>query len=294
MDCIRCMVSGSAPLSPRVMTFFRCILGAPVVEGYGQTEGTAAATIGQADDITTAGHVGGPAGCGQVCLYDVPEMGYKSTDTNHNGIPCVGRGEVCIRGPSVFPGYYKQPDKTKETIDEEGWLHSGDIGLWRPDGNLQIIDRKKNIFKLSQGEYVAPEKIENHLIASPLIGQIMVHGDSLQSCLVALVVPDIDACPLWAKDNAPNLANTAKSFADWSSSPELKAAVMADIKRICSEAKLHGFETPKAIYLVPEAFTVENDLMTPTFKLKRQQVRERYRVEIDNVYDELPKPRSKL
>lgn len=151
LDGVRFMVSGSAPLSLNVMTFFRCLLGVPVVEGYGQTEGTASATIGHVDDIATVGHVGGPTGCTEVVLVDVPEMGYTKDDTNHRGQPCQGRGEIWIRGPNVFLGYYKDEAKTKETIDKEGWLHTGDIGLWTMQGQLQIIDRKKNIFKLSQG-----------------------------------------------------------------------------------------------------------------------------------------------
>ena len=151
MDHLRFMVSGSAPLSKPVMTFFRCLLGVPVVEGYGQTEGTAAATISHPGDIATVGHVGGPTGTTEICLFNVPEMGYLANDTNHRGEPCRGRGEICVRGPNVFLGYYQEEDKTKETIDSEGWLHSGDIGLWTLQGQLQIIDRKKNIFKLSIG-----------------------------------------------------------------------------------------------------------------------------------------------
>lgn len=151
LDHIRFMVSGSAPLSKPVMTFFRCLLGVPVVEGYGQTEGSAAATISHPDDIRTVGHVGGPTGATEICLYNVPEMGYMGTDTDHRGQPCQGRGEICVRGPNVFLGYYQEEEKTRETIDEEGWLHSGDIGLWTLQGQLQIIDRKKNIFKLSIG-----------------------------------------------------------------------------------------------------------------------------------------------
>jgi long-chain acyl-CoA synthetase len=181
LDCIRFMVSGSAPLSPNVMTFFRCLLGVPVMEGYGQTEGSAAATISHPEDVGSVGHVGGPVDCVEVVLMDVPEMGYLSTgklcklserilafivlfvgflimsgfqfnsDTSHQGEPCRGRGEICVRGPNVFKGYYKDEEKTKETIDEEGWLHSGDVGLWTMEGQLKIIDRKKNIFKLAQG-----------------------------------------------------------------------------------------------------------------------------------------------
>ena len=190
MDHLRFMVSGSAPLSAPVMTFFRCLLSIPVLEGYGQTEGSAAATLSHPDDLSTIGHVGGPTGCTEIKLVDVPEMGYLHTDTMHrNNQPCVGRGEIWVRGPNVFKGYYKDEEKTKETLSDDGFLKSGDIGLWTVNGCLQIIDRKKNIFKLSQGEYVAAEKIENVLLQSLLIGQCFVYGDSLQSCLVAIIVP---------------------------------------------------------------------------------------------------------
>jgi long-chain acyl-CoA synthetase len=151
MDQVRLLVSGSAPLSNKVMLFYRCMLGVPVIEGYGQTEGAAATCISHPEDMMTAGHVGGPTGSCEIVLVDVPEMGYLQTDTDHKGQPCQGRGEIWVRGPVVFKGYYKDEEKTKETVCEEGWLHSGDIGLWTTQGQLQIIDRKKNIFKLSQG-----------------------------------------------------------------------------------------------------------------------------------------------
>ena len=125
-------------------------------------------------------------------------MGYLHTDTVHaDGQPCEGRGEICVRGKNVFAGYYKDPEKTAECLGSDGWLHSGDIGLWRPDGALQIIDRKKNIFKLAQGEYVAPEKIENILLQSVLVAQVFVHGDSFQTSLVAVVVPDEETVRQW-------------------------------------------------------------------------------------------------
>jgi long-chain acyl-CoA synthetase len=150
-DHVRVMVSGSAPLSKTVMNFYRVLLGNPVLEGYGQTEGAACSTLSHPEDMKTAGHVGSPNPACEIVLADVPEMGYLQTDTNHKGQPCQGRGEIWVRGPLVFQGYYKDPEKTRETVDDEGWLHSGDIGLWTAEGTLQIIDRKKNIFKLAQG-----------------------------------------------------------------------------------------------------------------------------------------------
>eukprot|EP00521_Asterionellopsis_glacialis_P007005 CAMPEP_0195281536 /NCGR_PEP_ID=MMETSP0707-20130614/807_1 /TAXON_ID=33640 /ORGANISM="Asterionellopsis glacialis, Strain CCMP134" /LENGTH=675 /DNA_ID=CAMNT_0040340435 /DNA_START=73 /DNA_END=2100 /DNA_ORIENTATION=- len=292
MDQVRFMVSGSAPLSESVMTFFRCLLGVPVVEGYGQTEGAAAATVSALEDQSTVGHVGAPTGCCEVVLVNVPEMGYTHRDTHHNGIPCEGRGEIWVRGPNVFVGYYKDDQKTKETVDEDGWLHSGDIGLWTTEGNLQIIDRKKNIFKLAQGEYVAPEKIENILIRSSLVGQSFVHGDSLQTCLVSVIVPDEEPVRAWAASVGGDLSKL--SMGELCQNPLLKNAIMNDIQRLSEENGLHGFETPKAVHLEPELFTPENDLVTPTFKLKRNKLRDHYEKEIADMYASVPPPPSKL
>lgn len=274
------------------MIFYRCLLGVPVVEGYGQTEGSAAATISNPFDVGTVGHVGGPTGVVEIALYDIPEMGYLHTDRAHRGTPCQGRGEICIRGPNVFKGYYKDEEKTKETIDSEGWLHSGDVGLWRLDGALQIIDRKKNIFKLSQGEYVAPEKIENILMRSQLIAQCFVYGDSLQTSLVAIVVPDEDAVRSWAESAAPEMINA--SFESFCKTDLLKSTLLNAITELSTQARLQGFETVKAIYLEPSMFSVENDLLTPTFKLKRQKIRDTHEKEITALYASIRPPRSKL
>ena len=224
---------------------------------------------------------------------DVPEMGYLHTDKEHQGQPCQGRGEICIRGPSVFNGYYKDEAKTKGTIDDEGWLHSGDIGLWRPDGNLQIVDRKKNIFKLAQGEYVAPEKIENILGRCGLIGQCFVYGDSFQSSLVAIIVPDEEPTLFWARQQG-DASLAGASFATLCQSPALKEAILSDIRRLSKESKLTGFETVKAVHLEATPFSAENDLLTPTFKLKRQKAKERYEEVIRNLYAGMQPPRSKL
>jgi long-chain acyl-CoA synthetase len=111
-------------------------------------------------DHASLGHVGGPLASNEIKLVSVPDLGYKVSDTKHGeeigadgkvikvGIPCSGRGEVCVRGPNVFPGYYKDPVNTAEALDKDGWLHTGDIGLWDERGHLKIIDRKKNMFKV--------------------------------------------------------------------------------------------------------------------------------------------------
>lgn len=290
MDCLRFMISGSAPLSSSVMNFWRCVLGVPVVEGYGQTEGTAAATISSPDDMATVGHVGGPVSCVEIVLEDVPEMGYLNTDSQHRSDPCCGRGEILIRGPNVFKGYYKEDAKTREAIDEDGWLHSGDIGLWTPDGCLAIIDRRKNIFKLAQGEYVAAEKIENVLIQVPHIGQVFVYGDSYQSFLVAVVVPDEEVVMQWIAKKGIQKSNFIESCRD----PSLKTEILGQIKACSKKNGLHGFETVRDIYIEHEPFSDVNGLVTPTFKLKRPQLKDRYETEISGMYSKFPSIESKL
>ena len=167
---LRLMVVGSAPLATNVINLVRCALGAVIVEGYGQTECTAPCTLTFPGDYE-AGHVGPPIAACAVKLVDVAEMEYYA---------CNGEGEICVKGPTVFHGYLNDREKTDEVLDSNGWLHTGDIGKWMENGTLKIIDRKKHIFKLSQGEYIAPEKLENIFIRSPFVAQIFVHGESLK------------------------------------------------------------------------------------------------------------------
>ena len=292
-DRVRIMATGSAPIAPHVMEFLRAAFGCCVIEGYGQTECAGVACVTQAAQQHTLGHVGGPMVCNEVRLESVPEMEYLVTDTLHGhvekdgqvlqqGLRCDGRGEICYRGHNVCAGYYKAPDKTAEAITEDGWLHSGDIGLWDMGGNIRVIDRKKNIFKLSQGEYVAAEKIENIYTQSAFIAQAFVHGDSLQSCLVGIFVPDEEyVVGTWAPAQGKSKDLT---FAQLVEDPALKEAIAADLKRVGKEGKLRGFEVVKAIHLESELWTVENNLLTPTFKLKRKQAKDKYQEAIDAMY----------
>ena len=144
---VRCMFTGSAPISKEVIEFLKVAFCCPVLEGYGQTENTASATITLSTD-PSSGHIGVPAPQCMIKLRDVPSMGYTSEDKP------FPRGEICVKGACVFKGYYKSEEKTKETLGDDGWLYSGDIGQWDEHGRLKIVDRVKNIFKLAQGEYV--------------------------------------------------------------------------------------------------------------------------------------------
>jgi long-chain acyl-CoA synthetase len=138
---VRFMCTGSAPISVDVINFLKVCFCCPMVEGYGSTESCAASCITMPED-NVAGHVGGPVPSIKIKLRDVPEMGYCHQDTP------FPRGEICFAGPSVFPGYFKNPEKNAEAF-HDGWLMSGDVGVIMPNGSVKIIDRAKNIFKLA-------------------------------------------------------------------------------------------------------------------------------------------------
>ncbi|XP_028423758.1 long-chain-fatty-acid--CoA ligase 5 [Perca flavescens] len=269
---VRVMVTGAAPISPSVLNFLRASLGCQIFEAYGQTECTAGCTFTMPGD-STSGHVGVPLPCNVVKLVDVEDMNYFASN---------GEGEVCIKGRNVFKGYLKDPEKTAEALDEDGWLHTGDIGKWLPSGVLKIIDRKKNIFKLAQGEYIAPEKIENVYTRSEPVAQIFVHGDSLQSCLIAIVVPDHDVLPGFAKN-----LGCQGSFEELCKNTEIKRAILSDLIKLGKEAGLKSFEQVKDVYLHPEQFTIENGLLTPTLKAKRNELKSLFKPQIDKLYANL-------
>uniref|UniRef100_A0A4W6G7Y4 Arachidonate--CoA ligase n=1 Tax=Lates calcarifer TaxID=8187 RepID=A0A4W6G7Y4_LATCA len=266
---LRFALTASAPISPAVLSFLRATLGCLIFEGYGQTECTAGCTFSMPGDWS-AGHVGAPLPCAMVKLVDIPDMNYYAKN---------GEGEICIRGPSVFRGYLRDPERTAEALDSDGWLHSGDVGQWLPNGTLRIIDRKKHIFKLSQGEYIAPEKIENVYMRCVPVLQVFVHGDSLQSYLIGIVVPDPEVFVDWAKERG-----FVGSYEELCQNPDVKNAVLEDMKAVGKEAGLKSFEQVKDLHLHPETFSVANGLLTPTLKSRRADIRRVFQEQISSMY----------
>lgn len=171
-------------------------------------------------------------------MKDIPEMSYYNTDPNP-------RGEVCLWGPTVTKGYFKNPEKTAESFHGE-WLRTGDVGMILPNGALKIVDRAKNIFKLSQGEYIAPEKLENVFIQSEWVAQVWIHGDSLHDWVVAFVVLDPDRVKKYVKESGKEFTDEVRN------SEEMKLIVLKDLVKLGSENKFSSLEKPKQITLLME------------------------------------------
>jgi len=263
LDRVTRINTGSAPISAEVLGFYRAVFGVPVCEGYGATEMTCIA-CGTHGYHMKSGHVGGPAVIAEIRLIAIPSMPhYKITDTKHGDLDVRGRGEICVRGPCIMREYYRNPEATKSAIDADGFYMSGDVGALLPDGTLKIIDRKNNIFKLSNGEYVSPETIENKMVRTSLISQAYVHGDPLHARLVAIVVVDPDTALPYAK--AHGLPENVK---DLCANADFYKAVMKDIETTCKNEGLRGFEVPFKVYLEFEPFT-EKNVLTATLKLQR-------------------------
>ncbi|KAI4372100.1 hypothetical protein MLD38_010379 [Melastoma candidum] len=245
---VKIILSGAAPLSSHVEAFLRVVTCSYVMQGYGLTETCAGTFVSLPNEMSMLGSVGPPVPNVDVCLESVPEMGYDA-------LAATPRGEVCVRGKTLFSGYYKREDLTNEVMID-GWFHTGDVGEWQPDGTLKIIDRKKNIFKLSQGEYVAVENLENIYGLVSAIDSIWVYGNSFESF----------------------------------SSLCCKEFIIGELSKIGKENKLKGFEFIKAVHLDPTPFDMERELLTPTYKKKRPQLLKYYQDVIDNMYKAANKP----
>ncbi|KAJ7945044.1 Long chain acyl-CoA synthetase [Quillaja saponaria] len=274
---VRIILSGAAPLSTHVESFLRVVACAHILQGYGLTETCAGSFVSLPNEISMLGTVGPPVPNVDVRLESVPEMGYDALSS-------TPRGEICMRGNTVFSGYYKREDLTKEVLID-GWFHTGDIGEWQPDGSMKIIDRKKNIFKLSQGEYVAVENLENIYGVVSAIDSIWIYGNSFESFLVAVINPNAQALERWAKENG-----VTGDFNSLCENSRAKDYILGELAKVAKEKKLKGFEFIKAVHLDPVPFDMERDLTTPTYKKKRPQLLKYYQNIIDKMYKSGSKP----
>jgi long-chain acyl-CoA synthetase len=254
------MISGSAPLDPDLHQFLRVVFGNNFGQGYGLTETYGTSLVQQEGDLSV-GTCGGCMPTSELCLIDVPDMDYYSTDKPYP------RGELLIRGATVTTGYYKNDEETKKSFTEDGWFRTGDVCSVDEMGRFKIIDRKKNVLKLAQGEYISPERIENVYLGNcPYLGQAYVHGDSSQSSLVAIfgIQPDLFAGFLGKVLGKPHDAADITSLKAAAELPKVKSAVLRELAKVGKKSKFNGYENVKALRLMVEPFTIENELLTPT------------------------------
>ncbi|VAH62231.1 unnamed protein product [Triticum turgidum subsp. durum] len=268
---VRVILSGAAPLATHVEEYLRVVTCAHVLQGYGLTETCAGSFVSLPNQMSMIGTVGPPVPNIDARLESVPDM-------NYDALASTPRGEICIKGETLFSGYYRREDLTEEVL-VDGWFHTGDIGEWQPDGSMKIIDRKKNIFKLSQGEYVAVENLENIYGVVSAIDSIWVYGNSFESFLVAVVNPNKEALESWAEGNG-----TSGDFEALCENPKAKEYILGELSKTGKEKKLKGFEFIRAVHLDPVPFDMERDLITPTYKRKRPQLLKYYQGAIDNMY----------
>jgi len=272
-NSVKILISGSAPISAEVLHFMRVCTGCYVMEGYGATETGGASSV-QIPGETTVGNVGPPFLCTYYKLSDVPEMNLDAKRDN--------RGEICVYGTNIFKGYFKDEEKTKDVLTEDGWYKTGDIGSWDSNGTMKIVDRVKNIFKLQQGEYIAPEKIENIYVRSKYVAQAYVYGNSMKSTLIGVIVPEETIVYEWAKEH-----NLELDMSSLCKNDELKQTILKDVQAQGKIGGLKGFEQVKNVHLHHELFSIENGLLTPTMKSKRNDLQKLFQSELNQMYKSL-------
>ncbi|TMA26199.1 MAG: long-chain fatty acid--CoA ligase [Deltaproteobacteria bacterium] len=259
---IAAFVSGGAPLARKIAYFFD-LLGFHVLEGYGLTE-TIALTSVNLPGQNKLGTVGRP----------FPGVEVK----------IAADGEILERGRNVMRGYLGQPEATAEVIDKDGWFHTGDIGEIDPDGYLKITDRKKDLIKTSGGKYIAPQAIENALkTMSQLISQVVVIGDKRKYVSVLVTVVEAEAEKVAGVTPEQKKLRTAPTYAEVARHPAVKAKVQEVIDKL--NQTLPSYETIKRFTILERDFSQETGELTPTMKVKRKAAAQKYKKEIDAMYD---------
>jgi len=272
---MRLVINGGAAADPELSLWFSAVFSVRFLQGYGLSETFGAVSMQLPFCCSDLGTIGPLADKVEGRLADVPDMGYKSTDP-------VPRGELCLRGGNIMTGYYKDPVQTAKALSSDGFFATGDIAQLNPDGSLTIIDRKKNLFKLAQGEYVALEYIETVYGRCPDVAQIWVWGDPLSNFLVAVAVPQKDVFLPRARAQLiqalPGGAAVVDNMSenDIMTHPLSAELLLKSLDAEASSANMLSFQRAKAMLVEPEAWTVEGSLLTPTFKLRRGNLLNKY------------------
>jgi fatty acid CoA ligase FadD9 len=245
-------MTGSAPISTELKTWVESLLDMHLIEGYGSTEAGAVFADGQVRRPPVIDYK----------LVDVPELGYFRTDQPHP------RGELLVKTEQLFPGYYKRPEVTAQMFDEDGFYRTGDIVAEPAPDHLVYVDRRNNVLKLSQGEFVTVSKLEAAFNDSPLVRQIYIYGNSARPYLLAVVVPTEEALASYADD-------------------ALKSQISDSLKYAARTAGLQSYEVPRDFLIETTPFTMENGLLTGIRKLAWPKLKERYSAELEQLYLDL-------
>jgi long-chain acyl-CoA synthetase len=254
---IRFFVSGGGALAPALNRFFYSI-GITILEGYGLTETSPVTNLVTLDSFRI-GTVGRP----------VP----------NTEIRIAGDGEILVRGPQVMKGYLGRPEDTAAAIDAQGWFHTGDIGEIDDDDHLRITDRKKDLIVTAGGKNVAPQPIENRLASNPFVEQAVMVGEG-RKFISVLVVPKFAPLEAWAKEQGIPFASRADLVRDARVRKHMEGQIKQNLSGLAS------FESPKKVALLDEELTIQNGFLTPTLKIKRKVVQERFKDMIDGLYED--------
>ncbi|MBA3632662.1 MAG: long-chain fatty acid--CoA ligase [Acidobacteria bacterium] len=252
---IRFFVSGGAPLSKKLTNAF-WTAGIPILQGYGMTE--ACIVSANRPDNSKVGSIGTP--------FEGIEMKIAESD-----------GEILVRGKNVMRGYLNKPEETAKVIDDEGFYHTGDVGYKDADGHFFITDRKKDLFKLSNGKYVAPQQVESLLKQSPLVSQAVVVGSGRKQ-VGALIVPDWETLKQTLKEEGISAEGTREELCE---NPYVVKRVQRDAGEFTRE--MNDYERVKKVYLLPREFSIDKGEMTPTLKIKRGVIDEKYEEAIEEI-----------
>ncbi|MGV9720151.1 carboxylic acid reductase [Nocardia beijingensis] len=246
-------ICGSAPVSAEMKSFVESVLDLELHDGYGSTEAGGVVVIDE--------RVQRPPVL-DYKLADVPELGYFRTDKPHP------RGELLLKSTTLISGYYKRPEITAEVFDSDGFYKTGDIVAELAPDRLVYVDRRNNVLKLSQGEFVAISRLESVYATSPLIRQIFVYGSSERAYLLAVIVPTEDVLA-------------------WGDAEKMKTALSESLRRLAKDAELQSYEIPREFLIEPEPFTTANGLLSGIGKLLRPKLKERYEPRLQELYAEL-------